>query len=371
MPNSKENKELAVSEPEQHWTPAQIELIKSMCVPASATADEFTVLLYMANKFGLDPLARQIYLQKYKKQSEPSGYSPASIMVTFAGFLEIANRDNMLDGISSEALFDELPSGKKLIGARSILWKKGCTHPFTKTVYLEEYIQKDNYNGKPMGLWGSKPVTMICKVSDAQNLRQAFSLGQMYTPEEMPNAEPEAVSSSRQLEDDQMAVFGTPSRPPLDPYTVIKSEQVSVGHLVVEPTPITPEVVAIVAASIPDPAIAERLDRANAIELLTGLKTIYDTRGTWLEITEEQVVDALKKIMGATSIPQAALVMGIGKFGEVIKTNFPDAQGARMKGGPSQQYSALVHFVHDWQERQLAHAEERNKAIEDFAGSVK
>lgn len=349
MPKTTREIELAERGPGGIWTPSQIELIKAMCVPEAATNDEFTVLLYMAEKYDLDPLARQIYMQKYKDKYAKSGYAPATIMVTYAGMQEIANRGDMLDGIKAEPFFDEKG---QLLGARSVLWKKGHEHPFEVTVYLAEYAQR-NYEGKLMGLWGSKPVTMICKVANAQNLRQAFSLGTMYTEEEMPAVE---AAPSRHEEDPTLAHTN------FDTMKMVTTETVPMGHL-------EAEVPASLEAETVSPELTERILRSKAIHVRTGIATVYDTRGTWTEISETQTANALHKLVGAATIQQAAAMLGVGKFGEIIKANFPDAQPPRYKGGPSQQYSALLHYVHDYVERQEAHKAEKAAAKETLAAA--
>jgi phage recombination protein Bet len=321
--------ELAEKGPGGIWTAAQIELIKSMCVPKEATDDEFMVMLYMAEKYGLDPLVKQIYMQKFKDRKTGS-WNPATVMVSYAGMQEIANRDDMLDGLEAEPFF--LPDGKTVLGAKSVLWKKGHNHPFKTTVYFNEYAQKYS-DGNLMGLWATKPITMICKVANAQNLRQAFSLGKLYIEEEMAQAEPVITPSSRQLEE-------APSPP-------------ATATEVIEPNPSN--------------EIAARLDDAEAIFEKTAIKTIYDTRGTWLEISEQQCADGLHALIGAGSIPQAAAILGVGKFGDIIKANFPDAMPPRTKGGPAQQYSALLHYVYDYKKRLDQHLTERQEAIDKFA----
>lgn len=333
------------------WTPAQIELIKSMCVPQSATSDEFTVMLYMAEKYGLDPLAKQIYMQKFKDKNSTTGFAPATIMVTYAGMQEIANRSDMLDGIKASPFFDEKGN---LVGARSVLWKKGHQHPFEIEVYIREYIQY-NWKNEPMGLWGTKPVTMICKVANAQNLRQAFSLGQMYTEEEIPQLEEPAPSRQERPE-----LKGTQ----YDTMKMTTVETIPMGHIEVEvPAVVAPE------PEI-DASVAERIDRARKIHELTGISTVYDNRGTWTEISEQQTANALHKLVGAASIQQAAAMIGVGKFGPVVTANFPDAMQPRMRGGPAQQYSALLHYVHDYVERQEQHRAEQTKAKTKMAEEV-
>lgn len=303
------------------WTKEQVELIKSMCVSASATNDEFEVMLYMARKYGLDPLTKQIYMQKYRDSSKPGGYAPATIMVSYAGMQEIANRSDMLDGISAEPIFNDKGI---LIGAKSTLWKRGHSHPFMKTVYLEEYLQKKD--GKPMGLWGSKPITMICKVADAQNYRQAFSLGQMYTEEEMPMQEA------------------------LQPAPQPKQEVVDRSTGEVIEAPVVPK-----AAEAPKEKRSKKLDLEEVRQRikvdaefgkLDIAETVSNKDSSFLPITLDQFNWAVNKMTGC-----AASMDAIKKYG--IEGSLQDAVKVRYKGEGlkwAQEMSAGLHIL--WEKEQ-------------------
>lgn len=155
------------------FTPEQVNLIKAKFAP-NATQTEFELFMYMAKKYNLDPLIRQIWLVKF-------GDSPAQIYAGRDGYLEIAHRSGQFNGMKSWCEYTEDKNGKKIpLSGHSIVWRKDMEHPFETTVLFSEYS-----TGK--GLWASdkKPSVMIIKVAESMGLRKAFSVSGIYSPEEM------------------------------------------------------------------------------------------------------------------------------------------------------------------------------------------
>lgn len=84
---------------------AAISLIKAKIAP-NATNTEFELMMYMARKYNLDPLLRQIWLVKF-------GDSPAQIYAGRDGYLEIAHRSGHFDGMKSWVEYEEDEKGVK------------------------------------------------------------------------------------------------------------------------------------------------------------------------------------------------------------------------------------------------------------------
>lgn len=145
----------------------RIMLIKAKVAP-DATNTEFELLMYLANKYNLDPLLKQIWLVKF-------GNSPAQIYAGRDGFLEIAHRSGHFDGMETGIVYDE---DKTIIGAECTVWRNDMTHPFTSHVLFKEYTTGKN-------LWTSKPAVMIGKCAESVCLRKAFSVSGLYCPEEV------------------------------------------------------------------------------------------------------------------------------------------------------------------------------------------
>jgi phage recombination protein Bet len=147
------------------YDPEKLRLIRDMCAKG-ATDNEFLVMMELANRYQLDPFARQIWLVKY-------GDSPAQIFCGRDGYLAIAHRSGQFDGIQSGSRVED----GELIGWCRV-HRKDMSHPIEVEVYASEYSTGKN-------LWKDKPRTMIQKVAEAQCLRRAFSISGLYSPEEI------------------------------------------------------------------------------------------------------------------------------------------------------------------------------------------
>lgn len=150
---------------------AKLDLIKCKFAP-EATNSEFELFIYMAKKYNLDPLIKQIWLTKY-------GNSPAQIYVGRDGYLEIAHRSGHFNGMKSWVEYTEDKNGKRVpLCGKCVVWRNDMEHPFETEVLFTEYT-----TGK--ALWLTKPSVMIIKVAESVCLRKAFSVSGIYSPEEM------------------------------------------------------------------------------------------------------------------------------------------------------------------------------------------
>lgn len=152
----------------------KLNLIKSICAK-DCKDSEFELLLYLANKYQLDPLARQIWAVKY-------GTEPARIFAGRDGYLEIAHRSKMFDGMKSGTKLDEEGN---VIGYCEV-YRKDMSRPFSVEVSLSEFDTKRN-------TWAKMPKVMIVKVAESQCLRKAFSITGIYSPEEFDRDVPGGV----------------------------------------------------------------------------------------------------------------------------------------------------------------------------------
>lgn len=152
------------------FSASDIELIRNTAAPR-CTDSEFRLLLYQAKTYGLDPLLKQIWAVKYADNK------PASIFAGRDGFLAIAHRSGMFDGMESGTRMD----GVELIGWAKV-YRKDMRVPFSVEVSAKEY-------NRNQGTWMTHPKTMIQKVAETQALRRAFQISGIYTQEEMPEPE--------------------------------------------------------------------------------------------------------------------------------------------------------------------------------------
>lgn len=150
---------------------AAISLIKAKIAP-NATNTEFELMMYMARKYNLDPLLRQIWLVKF-------GDSPAQIYAGRDGYLEIAHRSGHFDGMKSWVEYEEDEKGvKKPVRGKCVVYRNDMQHPFETEVLFKEYTTGKN-------LWLTKPSIMLIKVAESVCLRKAFRVSGLYDPDEM------------------------------------------------------------------------------------------------------------------------------------------------------------------------------------------
>ena len=147
------------------YSQQQIQLIRDMCAK-DCTENEFLLLMQLAKTYQLDPFAKQIWAVKY-------GSSPAQIFCGRDGFLAIAHRSHVFDGMESGTRKD----GDDLVGWCRV-YRKDMSRPFEVEVSLSEYSTGKN-------LWQTKPKTMIVKVAESHALRRAFGISGLYAPEEI------------------------------------------------------------------------------------------------------------------------------------------------------------------------------------------
>jgi phage recombination protein Bet len=174
------------------WTPEQAQLISTTIAPG-CSPDELKLFAYACQRTGLDPFSRQIYaIKRGGKMTISSGID---------GLRSIAERTGQLDGSSSYwcgedgVWVDVWLSSKPPAAAKTIIYRKGCAHPFTATARFADF-------NAGQGLWSKMPSVMIAKCSEAQALRRAFpaDLSGVYSTDEMDQAvEPVTVTTAPAL----------------------------------------------------------------------------------------------------------------------------------------------------------------------------
>jgi phage recombination protein Bet len=170
------------------WTPEQTQLISTTIAPG-CTGDELRLFAYACQRTGLDPFSKQIYAIKRGGKM--------TIQAGIDGLRSIAERTGQLDG--SETLWcgddgvwrDVWLDSKPPAAAKTIIYRKGSSHPFTGVARMADY-------NPGQGLWGKMPAVMIAKCSEALALRKAFpaDLSGIYGSEEMDQSiEPVTVTA--------------------------------------------------------------------------------------------------------------------------------------------------------------------------------
>jgi phage recombination protein Bet len=158
------------------WTQEQTQLISSTIAPG-CTSDELKLFAYACQRTGLDPFSKQIYAIKRGGK--------LTIQAGIDGLRSIAERSGELDGSSTEwcgddgIWFDVWLGSKPPAAAKTIIYRKGCSHPFVGVARYADYAGQ--------GLWSKMPSAMLAKCSEALALRKAFpaDMSGVYTVDEM------------------------------------------------------------------------------------------------------------------------------------------------------------------------------------------
>ena len=172
------------------WTQEQTQLISSTIAPG-CTADELKLFAYACQRTGLDPFSKQIYAIKRGGK--------LTIQAGIDGLRSIAERSGQLDGSATFWIGDAEGSqwsdvwlgSKPPAAAKTIIYRKGCSHPFVGVARFQDY-------NAGQGLWSKMPSAMLAKCSEALALRKAFpaDMSGVYTVDEMEQAEPVTVTAT-------------------------------------------------------------------------------------------------------------------------------------------------------------------------------
>lgn len=164
-----------------NFSEKQLQAIKDT-VAKGASDSEFEMLMYLANRYQLDPILKEIF------------YSPQlkTIMTSRDGYLKIAHRDPTFEGVQSMAVCEnddfelDVPNcsvkhkfGKgdrgKVLGAWAIVYRTG------KRQQLAWAATKEQLNNNPAWKYVS---AMSCKCAENFALKRAFSISGLVTQEE-------------------------------------------------------------------------------------------------------------------------------------------------------------------------------------------
>jgi phage recombination protein Bet len=173
---------LAVSTDQEMWDDKQLAALKQLGL-ANAPKADLAVFLHYAQRTGLDPFARQLYMiergGRYTIQASIDGLR---IVAQRSG--EYAGQVGPFwcgdDGEWIDVWLDTKPP----VAAKVGVMRKGFKEP------LWAVAKFDSYNANTP-IWRKMPDTMIAKCAEALALRKAFpnDLSGIYTTEEMEQAE--------------------------------------------------------------------------------------------------------------------------------------------------------------------------------------
>ena len=173
-------------------TDAQIDLIKrTICKGVSD--DELRLFMHVAQRAGLDPLAKQIYAIRRG--------GDMTIQVGIDGLRSIAQRTGEYrgqtppqwcgaDGIWRDVWLEASPPAAAKVG----VWRDGFHEPLIAIATWRGYVQTTG-GGKPNNFWSQNGPNQLAKCAEALALRKAFpaELSGLYTSDEMGQASNEVA----------------------------------------------------------------------------------------------------------------------------------------------------------------------------------
>jgi len=166
-----------------------IELIKRT-VAKDCTDDELKLFLWVARKHKLDPMTRQLHAVKRN--------GTVCLQIGIDGYRSMAARYKDYGGID-EPEYEYANAGDKIpTMARVRVWKKGFDRPTVGIAFWSEYAP----TGNQAFMWQKMPRLMLAKCAEALALRKAYpDLADIYTDEEMHQADVDITPSGRQIVD--------------------------------------------------------------------------------------------------------------------------------------------------------------------------
>lgn len=180
--------QLAIASDQKYWTDAQISALKQLGL-SNATNGDLAFFFHQAQRTGLDPFARQIYM------IERGGRY--GIQTSIDGLRIVAQRSGQYagqttpywcgeDGVWRDVWLAKTPP----LAAKLGVYRSGFSEPTWAVARLDSYCPVGR-DGKPMGLWNKMPDVMLAKCAEALALRKAFpnDMSGLYTDDEMSQAD--------------------------------------------------------------------------------------------------------------------------------------------------------------------------------------
>lgn len=183
-------------------SPAQLQLIRTMCVAPDAPDDILRLHMHLCKTYGFDPMGNMLVWQK--RRDKRTNQDRWTKITTIDGFRSLAADTGDFQGrvgpffsADGEKWSEVWTDAKKPPAYAKVgIWREGFREALFTVCNYESYCAK--YNGQPSNLWATMPEVMLAKCAEAGALRAAFpkKLAGLYVSEEMHQADnaPAALS---------------------------------------------------------------------------------------------------------------------------------------------------------------------------------
>lgn len=165
-----------------HLDQQKVDLIRRT-IAAKATDDELELFVGLANRTGLDPFTRQIFLVPRKQKIDDAWVETHQAMVSIDGARLVAQRSGAYrgqtapewcgpDGVWHEAWLDQVePPAAARVGVFHADYPDRPTYGVAR---YRSYVQTVGRDGAPNQTWHRMPDVMLAKCAEMLALRKAF-----------------------------------------------------------------------------------------------------------------------------------------------------------------------------------------------------
>jgi phage recombination protein Bet len=182
---------LTLTSDQEWWNDKQIAALRQLGVEKANNGD-LAVFMHVAQRTGLDPFARQIYMiERQGKQTIQTGIDGFRLVARRA--VDQAGESLSIGGgewCGPDGQWRDVWLEQEPPAAARVVVKRGG-HEFVGVALFREYAQHKR-DGNLMAQWATRPAGMLAKCAEALALRKAFplDLAGVYTDDEIGAHEP-------------------------------------------------------------------------------------------------------------------------------------------------------------------------------------